>query len=168
MSKAFRSDDGAAEEVARPLPVGRRPVTPTGHAEHQLTLQALLRAISGPQRAAAEGDVEARRTLDGLLRQILVTERILALSDVAPEPAERPERVVFGAEVRAMDEDHERGLRYVLVGPDEIDVSSGKISHLSPVGRALMGRTVGERTFLKRPAGILEVVVTWIGRPKRV
>jgi transcription elongation factor GreA len=44
----------------------------------------------------------------------------------------------------------------MLVGPDEADVKSGKISISSPVGRALIGKEVGDTAMIKAPARTME------------
>ena len=68
------------------------------------------------------------------------------------------DRVVFGATVTIEDEDGKVST-YQIVGEDEIDVSKGKISHRSPVGRALLGKQVGDDVTIHRPAGEIEVTI---------
>jgi transcription elongation factor GreB len=48
---------------------------------------------------------------------------------------------------------------YRIVGPDEADPSSGRISFQSPLGRSLMKRRVGDAVTVQRPAGELELEV---------
>ena len=42
---------------------------------------------------------------------------------------------------------------FTIVGTDEIDIGLGKISNESPVGQALVGRTVGDKVTVETPAG---------------
>jgi len=51
---------------------------------------------------------------------------------------------------------------YTLVGPAEVNPREGKISHESPMGRALMGRRVGDTAHVKTPAGDYAVKITAI------
>ena len=53
------------------------------------------------------------------------------------------DKVVFGATVTLIDED-EKKVKYQLVGQVEADANQGRISYNSPLGRALIGRQVGE------------------------
>jgi transcription elongation factor GreA len=62
------------------------------------------------------------------------------------------DKVVFGATVTLLDEDNKK-VRYQLVGQVEADASHGRISYNSPLGRALIGREVGEEVEVSAPAG---------------
>jgi transcription elongation factor GreA len=62
------------------------------------------------------------------------------------------DKVVFGATVTLIDEE-EKKIRYQLVGQTEADAKVGRISYNSPLGRALIGRTVGEDVEVTTPAG---------------
>ena len=62
------------------------------------------------------------------------------------------DKVVFGATVTLLDEDEKKG-RYQLVGQSEADAKDGKISYNSPLGRALIGRQVGEEVEVSTPSG---------------
>src|ERR671921_2579810 len=62
------------------------------------------------------------------------------------------DKVVFGATVKLLDED-EKKVRYQLVGQVEADAKDGKISYNSPLGRALIGRQVGEEVEVSTPSG---------------
>jgi transcription elongation factor GreA len=62
------------------------------------------------------------------------------------------EKVVFGATVTLVDEDDQE-VRYQLVGQQEADARVGRISYNSPLGRALIGREVGDEVEVTTPAG---------------
>jgi len=62
------------------------------------------------------------------------------------------DKVVFGATVVLLDED-DKPVKYQLVGEREADAKKGKISYNSPLGRALIGRVVGDEVELTVPAG---------------
>src|SRR3954465_12859008 len=61
-------------------------------------------------------------------------------------------KVVFGATVTLKDEDDKK-VKYQLVGQTEADAKVGRISYNSPLGRALIGRHVGEDVEVSTPSG---------------
>lgn len=62
--------------------------------------------------------------------------------------------VMFGATVTVLDEDTETESAYKIVGDDEADVKSGKISLSSPIARAMMNKEVGDVIEVTAPGGI--------------
>lgn len=62
------------------------------------------------------------------------------------------DRVVFGATVTVLDED-DKPLKYQIVGQAESDAKKGRISFDSPLGRALIGKSVGEEVEVTVPSG---------------
>jgi transcription elongation factor GreA len=61
-------------------------------------------------------------------------------------------KVVFGATVTLIDEDNKK-VKYQLVGQSEADAKDGKISYNSPLGRALIGRELGDEVEVSTPSG---------------
>ncbi|MDF0544072.1 transcription elongation factor GreA [Sphingobium sp. H39-3-25] len=62
------------------------------------------------------------------------------------------DKIVFGATVKLMDED-DKPVTYQIVGQAEADARLGMISYNSPLGRALIGRQVGEEVEVTVPSG---------------
>ena len=62
------------------------------------------------------------------------------------------DRIVFGATVTLLD-DADKPIRYQIVGQTEADAKVGRISYNSPLGRALIGRKVGEEIEVTVPSG---------------
>jgi transcription elongation factor GreA len=62
------------------------------------------------------------------------------------------DKIVFGATVTLLDE-HEKPIRYQIVGQPEADAKTGKISYNSPLGRALIGRRVDDEIEVTVPSG---------------
>jgi transcription elongation factor GreA len=62
------------------------------------------------------------------------------------------DKIVFGATVTLLDED-EKPVQYQLVGQAEADAKAGMISYNSPLGRALIGRQVGDEVEVTVPSG---------------
>ena len=62
-------------------------------------------------------------------------------------------KVIFGTTVTLFNLDTDETVSYQIVGEDEADVASGKISVVSPIARAIMGKPDGEEVVVKVPAG---------------
>ena len=62
-------------------------------------------------------------------------------------------KVIFGTTVTLFNLDTDESVSYQIVGEDEADVASGKISVVSPIARAIMGKPGGEEVVIKVPAG---------------
>jgi transcription elongation factor GreA len=62
------------------------------------------------------------------------------------------DKAVFGATVHLLDED-DKPVVYQIVGQTEADARIGRISYNSPLGRALIGRTIGEEVEVTTPSG---------------
>ena len=62
-------------------------------------------------------------------------------------------KVVFGAWVELWEEQGDRKVTYQIVGELEADVSVGKVSHSSPIAKALLGRIEGDEVEFKAPGG---------------
>src|SRR5687768_1376871 len=61
------------------------------------------------------------------------------------------EKVVFGATVTLLDE-HDKKIKYQIVGETEADAKVGRISYSSPLGRALIGRAKGDEVEFSAPS----------------
>ena len=73
-------------------------------------------------------------------------------------------KVYLGATVRVLNKKTKHEVIYTLVSPVEADMSNGKISAQSPVGKALLGKEVGETAIAKVPAGDLELEILEVTR----
>ena len=62
------------------------------------------------------------------------------------------DKIIFGATVSLLDDD-EKPVKYQIVGPYEADAKVGRISYASPLGRALIGRKVGDEIEVTVPSG---------------
>ena len=62
------------------------------------------------------------------------------------------DRIVFGATVTLLDE-NDKPVRYQIVGQTEADATRGRISYNSPLGKALIGKKVGEDVEVTVPSG---------------
>lgn len=74
------------------------------------------------------------------------------------------DKIFIGATATLKDLDTSEELSYTLVSPEEADYEEGKISILSPIGKALMGHAKGEEIAINVPAGTLKYKILQIKR----
>src|SRR4051812_26007747 len=105
---------------------------------------------------------DAKNSLALLERRITILRERLDNAVVIETPA--GEGVVgFGSVIEVVDESSGRPATYTLVGAAEADVSSGKLSADSPVGRALSGARAGDVVSVPTPRGSRELRVVSVG-----
>jgi len=75
-------------------------------------------------------------------------------------------RAVFGTVVSMMDLDEDIEVTYQLLGPEESDVNMGIISIQSPLGRAILGKEVGDEVKVVTPGGMREFEIIRITAPE--
>lgn len=73
--------------------------------------------------------------------------------------------VRFGATVTFVDEDGEEQ-SWTILGEDEVDTNNRIISNVSPIGRALLGKSVGDSVAFETPKGRREVEIIEVRYPK--
>ena len=144
----------------------RVPMTPEGHKKLRETVKHMKEVVR-PQivqdieEARAHGDLSKNSEYeDAKERQSLCEGRLrdyearLAMSEVIDVTKLEPsDRVVFGVTVQVEDLDTEVESTYRIVGELESDVKAGLISVTSPLGRALVGKEVGDETVVRTPRG---------------
>jgi transcription elongation factor GreA len=84
--------------------------------------------------------------------QIAEMEDRLSRAMVVDPKSLSGDKVIFGATVRLKDEDG-KTVTYQVVGQTEADAKIGRISYSSPLGRALIGRSVGDDVEVSAPSG---------------
>jgi transcription elongation factor GreA len=85
--------------------------------------------------------------------RIAELEDLLSRADVIDVTKLGGDSIKFGATVTIVDEDTDEQKTYQIVGDQEADVKSGKISISSPIARALIGKTVGDSVEVAAPGG---------------
>ncbi len=116
--------------------------------------------VIGRIKAAKElGDLKenadytaAREEQSFLEGRIAAIEETLRRATVIDTAADDHERVKIGSTVTIEDEDASRST-FTIVGSTEADPAAGRISNVSPVGRALVGATVGQDVAVTTPRG---------------
>ncbi|HLC28072.1 MAG TPA: transcription elongation factor GreA, partial [Dehalococcoidia bacterium] len=100
-----------------------------------------------------QGHLEARiREVETMLKRAVVVEQ-----------SEAGDRVQVGATVRVRNLASDKITRFVIVGPTEANAADGRISSVSPVGRSLIDRAVGDEVEVSAPAGTMRFRVEQIG-----
>jgi len=69
------------------------------------------------------------------------------------------DKVAFGSTIRVYDNSKDEEIEYKLVTSEESDVAKGLISTTSPIGRALIGKRVGDTAVVVTPSGNRELEV---------
>ncbi len=141
------------------------PMTPEGHSRLEEELRrlkseerpAVIRAIA---EAREHGDLSENAEYHAAReRQSFIEGRVAELEDIISrieviEPStQRGDAIRFGATVMLADEDTEAESTFHLVGSYEADASAGKLSVTSPLGRALIGKKLGEVVEVTTPGG---------------
>jgi transcription elongation factor GreA len=146
----------------------RVPLTPDGFKKLQGELDRLVkvdrpRNIQAIAEARAHGDLsenaeyhaakEQQSFIEGRIQELKAK---IAMADVIDPAKVKQSKAAFGAKVRVLDVEADEEYVFTLVGTEEADVKSGKISLTSPVGRALIGKEVGDTAVIKAPARTIE------------
>lgn len=121
------------------------------------------RVIQDIAEARGHGDLSENAEYDAAKhRQGFIEGRIQELKDklarayVVDLSNLKPDKVVFGATVTLYDTATEEEVTYRIVGEDEADIKTGKLSCTSPVGKALIGHKLDDTVRAKVPSGIKE------------
>ena len=147
----------------------RVPMTVAGEKKLREELQH-LKAVVRPSISSAiaeareHGDLRenaeyhaAREQQSFCEGRITEIERKLAESEVIDiSRIPHTGRVVFGATVKLYNLKTEEEVKYQIVGEDEANVAAGKISVISPIARAVMGKHEGDEVVVRAPAGEIE------------
>ncbi len=151
--------------------MSRTPITKSGYEKLKKELQRLRRVevpqnIRDIEEAREHGDIsenaeyaaakERQSFIQGKIQELknnLATSIIIDLKDLTDE------RIVFGATVTIEDITTNEVTKYQLVGPFESDINGNKISVTSPIGRALIGKEVGDEVKVKTPSGVREIEI---------
>ncbi|MGY6531179.1 transcription elongation factor GreA [Glycocaulis sp.] len=142
------------------------PMTAEGHRalddelKHLKSVErpAVIQAIS---EARDHGDLSenaeyhaAKERQSWIEGRVVELEDKLARAQIIDVSRMSGEQVKFGATVTVVDEDTEAEATYKIVGEDEADVKSGKISVSSPIARALINKETGDVVEVNAPGGL--------------
>jgi transcription elongation factor GreA len=157
------------------MSMSRTPMTRQGYDRLQQELEHLKRTerpgiIKAIAEARAHGDLsenaeyhaakERQGFIEGRIREL---ESKLGAAEVI-EPPRDGDRITFGSTVRLRGADGKE-LRYQIVGSDESDPASGRVSILSPLARTLIGKEVGDEVKVQAPGGARTYEVLGVNFP---
>lgn len=147
-------------------------LTPEGKAELEAELKELI-TVKRPNLAERlhfaikQGDLsenadytaakEEQAFLEG---RILEIQQKLRNAVLIERGARDDGRVALGCEVTVVEEGYDDPETYYLVGPTEADPANGRISHESPLGKALLGHVVGDAVAVRAPSGEIHFRIT--------
>jgi transcription elongation factor GreA len=117
-------------------------------------------------KARAHGDLsenaeyhaakERQSFVNARLGQLHARLRDISMIDMSKIPHDR---VGLGSVVVVLDVDKDEKVRYKLVTSEDVDVANGLISTVSPIGRGLLGKQVGDTVRITIPGGVREMEV---------
>ncbi|OZI25628.1 transcription elongation factor GreB [Bordetella genomosp. 7] len=182
MNKAFvkesdRDDDDELPD-AQILPAGTRNyMTPAGYArlrdelahlmnvERPAVVQVVSWAASNGDRSENGDYLYGKKRLREIDRRMRFLTKRLDVAEVV-DPSAQPNRdqVFFGATVTYMDKAGETHA-VTIVGVDEAEPLTGKISWISPVARALIKAREGDTVVLRTPGGVEELEILEVSYP---
>ena len=113
------------------------------------------------ENAEYDAAKDEQRDIETRIEEI---EKILKNVEVVDEDEVDLDKINVGCVVVLYDKEFEEEVEYKIVGSTEANSLQGKISNESPLGKALIGRTVGEDIEVEAQAGIIEYKVLKIER----
>lgn len=152
------------------------PMTVEGEAMLRQELQH-LKSVVRPEivnaiaEARAHGDLkenaeyhaakERQGFVEGRIQEIegkLANAQVIDLSKMTAS-----DKVIFGATVVLLNLDTDTQQRYRIVGEDEADIKAGKISVMSPLARAMIGKREGDEVVVDTPNGQIDYEIVEVG-----
>lgn len=149
----------------------RQPMTLAGKAKLESELKQLIHVdrpnvIKAIEEARGHGDISENADYDAAKdRQAMIEGRIaeiqgkLANAEVVDTSLLKSQKIIFGATVELQDLENDETVSYQIVGEDESDVKSGKVSVFSPIARSLIGKKKGDIIEFRSPKGEKEFEV---------
>ncbi len=113
------------------------------------------------ENAEYDAAKDEQRDIEARIEEI---EKILKNAEVVVEDEVDLEKINVGCTVKLYDIEFEEEMEYKIVGSSEANSLQGKISNESPVGKALMGKKVGDLVEVETQAGIIQYRVLEIQR----
>lgn len=151
--------------------MARAPITRDGYNQLQKEMDNLTKVVR-PQvmkdieEARAHGDLSenaeyhaAKEKQAFTEKRIYDIEQRLATCEIIETCNFPTDKVGFGSVVTLENNNNGGEVTYQIVGPDESDIPSGKISIVSPLGKALLGKEVDDEVKVQTPGGVKNYTV---------
>ena len=142
-------------------------LTPEGLAKLEAELKELKFTkrkviVLAIQEARAQGDLSENAEYDAAKeaqahneKRISELEDQLTRAKLIDESNVPKDKVCIGKWVRLLNQKTKKELKYWIVSPEEADFASGKLSMVSPIGKALVGKILGEEVSVTAPSGVV-------------
>lgn len=113
------------------------------------------------ENAEYDAAKDEQRDIEARIEEL---EKILKNAEVVDEEEVDLDKISVGCQVKILDIEFDEELEYKVVGSTEANSLTGRISNESPVGRAIMGASVGDIVTVETPAGDLQYKILEIQR----
>jgi transcription elongation factor GreA len=120
--------------------------------------------------ARAQGDLSenaeyhaAKEKQGHIEDRIQELEDKLARAEIVTASAADADHIIFGAQVEVKNLANSKIISYILVGSDEVDPLTGKISSASPIGKGVLGKKIGDVVEVDIPKGKLRLEILKFG-----
>ncbi len=107
---------------------------------------------------------EAKNEQAKIEARIVELEAMLKNVEIISDIKGTAKSVMIGVKVKVYDEEFDEECEYRIVGSTEADPLNNKISDESPVGKALIGKKVGDEVIAEAPAGEIKLKVLAISK----
>lgn len=107
---------------------------------------------------------EAKNEQAKLEARIVEIEAMLKNVEIIEDIKGKAKTVVIGVRVKVMDEEYGKEEEYRVVGSTEANSREGKISDESPMGKALLGKKIGDEVTVEAPGGEFKVKILEISK----
>jgi transcription elongation factor GreA len=137
---------------------------------HELKTVTRPKIINDIATARAHGDLkenaeyhaarEQQSFIEGRIHALeakLTNAQVINVTDLANDG-----KVIFGATVKLINVDTDAEVTYQLVGDEESDLKTGKISINSPIARAVIGKLEGEVVMVQAPGGTIQYEIALV------
>lgn len=149
-------------------------LTPDGYKEKEKRLEYLKtekrkEVIEKLKTAREFGDLSENAEYDAardeqakLEAEIEMLEQTLQVAKIVDIGAVKSDTVAVGSQVKLLDIEFDEELDYSIVGSLESNPNAGLISNESPIGKAIIGKKVGEIVEVTTPAGKIQMKILQI------
>jgi len=113
------------------------------------------------ENAEYDASMDEQRDIEARIEEI---GKLLKNAEVVVDDEIDSGKINVGCTVKVYDEEYEEEMEFHIVGSSEANSLQGKISNESPVGKALIGHSVGDMISVETQAGVIEYKVLSIKR----
>ena len=144
----------------------KEPITVNGLQNLKTELEDLKnvqrpKVVEAIAEARSHGDLKENAEYHAAKeQQALIESRVIAINDIIARAnvidvtkIENNGKVIFGSTVKLQDLDVDKIISYKLVGQDEAEIKKNLIFFKSPIGKALVGKDIGEMITVNTPSG---------------